>query len=90
MKTDVLLVEKRALFCVKASRILSVEWASDARNPDLVQRRIREGEADYGPFTDRFRLVPNTAYLEPRATNCVGMVDESADIPLATESGVEA
>jgi hypothetical protein len=85
MKSEVLLVQERALFCVKVSRILAVEWDSDVRSPYLLRRRIREGEADYGPFTDRFRVHEGTGYLEPVFVSVVGVTDDSADIPLTAE-----
>jgi hypothetical protein len=84
MKPEVLLVKERALFCVEVSRTLAVEWDSDVRNPDLLRRRIREGEADYGPFTSLFQVTPSTGYLEPLSIEVVGTTDEPADIPLAT------
>ena len=83
MKTEVLLVKERALFCVEVSRTLAVEWDSDVRDPDLLQRRIREGEADYGSFTSLFQVTPTTGYLEPLSIEVVGTTDEPADIPLA-------
>ena len=85
---EVLLVEERALFCVEVSRILAVEWDSDVRNPDLLRRRIQQGEADFGPFKDRFEVADGTGYLEPRSIRVVGTTTEPADIPL-TESGVD-
>lgn len=88
MKTEVLLVEERALLCVEVRRTLAVEWDSDVRSPDLLQRRIREGVADYGPFMDRFQPVSGTAYVEPLTISVIGATHEPADIPLATESGV--
>lgn len=88
MKSEVLLVHERALFCVEVSRILAVDWDCPIRSPHLLQRRIREGEADYGPFTNLFRIVPNTGYLEPLSVRVVGTTDGPADIPLTTESEV--
>jgi hypothetical protein len=88
MSTEVLLVEERALFCVEVSRVLAVEWDS-VWNPDLLRRQIQQGEADYGPFKDRFEVADGTGYLEPRSIRVVGTTTEPADIPL-TESGVEA
>jgi len=85
MKTEVLLVEERALFCVEVSRTLAVEWDSDVRNPDLIRRGIREGEADYGPFTSLFQVIPRTGYLEPLSIRVVGTTTEPADIPLYLE-----
>lgn len=90
MTTEVLLVEQRALFCVEVSRVLAVEVDSDVRSPDLLRRRIREGEADYGPFTDRFQVLNGTGYLEPLSIRVVGTTTDHADIPLAVESEVEA
>lgn len=90
MKSEVLLVEERALLCVEVSRVLAVEWDSDVRHPDLLRRRIREGEADYGPFTGRFQAVDAAGYLEPLTIRVVGTTDDAADIPLAVESGVGA
>jgi hypothetical protein len=87
-EVEVLLVEERALFCVEVSRILAVEWDSDVRNPDLLRRRIQQGEADFGPFKDRFEVADGTGYLEPRSIRVVGTTTEPADIPL-TESGVD-
>lgn len=81
MKNEVLLVLERAIFCVVVSRVLAVEWDSDVRNPDLLQRRIREGEADFGPFTDSC----GTGHLRPLAVSLVGTTNEPADIPLAAE-----
>ena len=88
MTTEVLLVEERAIFCVVISRVLAVEWDSDVRNPDLLRRRIREGEADYGPFTGRFQAVDGTGYCEPRYIRVVGTTSEPADIPFAVHSEV--
>lgn len=88
MQPEVLLVEERALFCVEVSRVLAVEWDSPVRNPDLLRRHIREGESDYGPFTDRFKVMPGTGYLEPVAIRVVGTTSEPADIPLANEGEV--
>ena len=88
MKTEVLLVEERALLCVEVMRTLAVEWDSDVRSPDLLRRRIRDGEADYGPFADRFQPVQGMAYLEPLTIRVIGATDEPADIPLAVESEV--
>lgn len=90
MKPEVLLVEERALFCVEVSRILAVEWDSDVRNPDLLRRRIKEGEADFGPFIDRFQVLKGTGYLEPLSIKVVGQTDGPADMPLANESEVRA
>ena len=90
MKSEVLLVEERALFCVEVSRTLAVEWDSGVRNPDLLRRRIREGEADYGPFTSLFQVLIGTGYLEPLSVRVVGTTTEPADIPLAVESEVGA
>ena len=88
MKTEVLLVEERALLCVEVMRTLAVEWDSDVRSPDLLRRHIREGEADYGPFADRFQPLSGMAYVEPLTIRVIGPTDEPADIPLATESEV--
>lgn len=89
MKTEVLLVHERAIFCVEVSRTLAVEWDSDVRNPDLLRRRIHDGEADYGPFTGRFQVHEGTGYLEPVSVSVIGVTGEPADIPLtAEESGV--
>jgi hypothetical protein len=88
MKTEVLLVEERALLCVEVIRTIAVEWDSDVRSPDLLRRRIRDGEADYGPFVDRFQPVQGMAYLEPLTIRVIGATDEPADIPLAVESEV--
>jgi hypothetical protein len=88
MKTEVLLVEERALLCVEVKRTLAVEWDSDVRSPDLLRRRIRDGEADYGPFADRFQPVPGTSCVEPLTIRVIGATDEPADIPLAVESEV--
>lgn len=90
MKTEVLLVHERALYCVEVSRILAVEVDSDVRNPHLLRRRIREGEADYGPFTEYCQVDADTGYLKPLSIQVVGTTTEPADIPLATESEVEA
>ena len=90
MKPEVLLVEERALFCVEVSRVLAVEWDSPVRNPHLLRRHIREGEADFGPFTDRFQVLDGTGYCEPLAVRVIGTTHEPADIPLATESEVGA
>ena len=88
MKSEVLLVEELALFCVEVSRTLAVEWDSGVRNPDLLRRRIREGEADYGPFTSVFQVLIGTGYLKPFSISVVGVTDEPADIPVtAEESG---
>lgn len=86
MTTKVLLVEERALLCVEVSRVLAVEWDSDVRNPDLLRRRLREGEADYGPF----HAVDGQGYLEPLSVRVVGTTQEPADIPLPVESEVGA
>jgi hypothetical protein len=89
MKSGVrLLVEERALFCVEVSRVLAVEWDSPVRNPDLLRRRIREGEADFGPFTSLFQVLDGSGYLEPLSIRVVGTTDEPADIPLVRESEV--
>jgi hypothetical protein len=88
MKTEVLLVEERVLYCVEVSRVLAVEWDSDVRNPHLLRRRIREGEANYGPFTEYFQVAPDTGYWKPLSVRVVGTSDGPADIPLATESEV--
>ena len=88
MKTEVLLVEERALLCVEVKRTLAVEWDSDVRSPDLLRRRIHDGEADYGPFVDRFQPVQGTSYVEPMTIRVIGATDEPADIPLAVESEV--
>jgi hypothetical protein len=88
MKTEVLLVEVRALLCVEVMRTLAVEWDSDVRSPDLLRRRIRDGEADYGPFVDRFQPVQGMAYLEPLTIRVIGAIDEPVDIALAVESEV--
>lgn len=90
MKSEVLLVEERALFCVEVSRILAVEWDSDVRSPDLLRRRIREGEADFGPLTDRFQVLNGTGYLEPSSIQVVGQTDGPADMPLVKEGEVRA
>lgn len=90
MKTEVLLVEERALFCVEVSRTLAVEWEPEVRNSDLLRRHICEGELDYGPFADRFQILSGTGYLEPVSIRVIGPTDEPADIPLSTESGVWA
>lgn len=74
----------------EVSRVLAVEWDSPARSPDLLRRHIREGEADYGPFADRFRVPGGTGYLEPLALYVIGTTHEPADIPLAMESEVGA
>lgn len=73
---------------MEVSRILAVEWDSEVRSPDLLKRRIREGEANYGPFTSLFQVLEGTGYLEPLSVGVVGTTDEPADIPLATESEV--
>ena len=88
MKTEVLLVEERALLCVEVIRTIAVEWDSDVRSLDLLRRRIREGEADYGPFVDRFQPVQGTSYVEPMTIRVIGATYEPADIPLAVESEV--
>ena len=88
MKTEVLLVEERALLCVEVMRTLAVEWDSDVRSPDLLRRRIHDGEADYGPFVDRFQPVQGMAYLEPLTIRVIGAIDEPVDIALAVESEV--
>ena len=80
-----MLVEERALFCVEVSRVLAVEVDSHW-NPDLLGRRISEGESDFGPFTDLFQVTPGTGYLESLSLRVVGTTSEPADIPLATES----
>ncbi len=90
MKTEVLLVEKRALLCVEVTRILAVEWDSDVRSPDLLRRRISEGEADYGRFTDRFKVLDGSCYLAPLSASVVSTTSEPADMPLAGESEVVA
>ena len=88
-KSVCLLVEERVLLCAEVSRTLTVEVDSDW-NPDLLGRRIREGEADYGPFTSLFQVTPGTGYLESLSLRVVGTTTEPADIPLATESEVGA
>ena len=88
MNTEVLLVEERALLCVEVIRTIAVEWDSDVRSPDLLRRRIREGEADYGPFVDRFQPVQGKSFVEPMAIRVIGATDEPVDIPLAVESEV--
>lgn len=88
MKSEVLLVRERAIFCVEVSRILSVEWDSEVRDPNLLRRRIREGEADFGPFTSRFQVLKGSGYLEPLSIEVVGTTDEPADIPLSAEREV--
>jgi len=90
MKTGVLLVEERALFCVEVSRTLAVEWDSEVRSPDVLRRRIRKGEAYYGPFTSLFQVLCGTGYLEPLSVRVVGAAVEPADIPLVDESEVGA
>jgi hypothetical protein len=90
MKSAVLLVEERALFCVEVSRTLAVEWDSPVRNPDLLRRRISEGEADFGPFTSLFQVLDGSGYLEPLSIRVVGTSEGVADIPLAGESEVGA
>lgn len=88
MKSEVLLVEERALFCVEVSRVLAVEWDSPVRNPDLLRRRIHEGEADYGPFTGLFQVRDGSGYLEPLSLRVIGTTDDAADIPLTYEREV--
>ena len=90
MTTEVLLVEERAIFCVEISRVLAVEWGSDVRNSDLLRRLIQQGEANYGPFTDRFQKTDGTGYLKPLCIRVIGTTDEPADVPLAVESEVGA
>ena len=49
---------------------------------------LHHGEADYGPFADRFQPVPGKSYVEPMTIRVIGATDEPADIPLAVESEV--
>lgn len=90
MKTDVLLVEERALYCVEVSRTISVEVPFGHRGSHLIRRSLAEGELDFGPFTSFFSPVAGTARLESLSVRVVGSTDGPADIPLARESEVGA
>ena len=90
MKTDVVLVEERALFCVEVSRTISVEGPFGHRGSHLIRRSLAEGELDFGPFTSFFSPVAGTARLETLSVRVVGSTDAPADIPLARESEVGA
>ena len=88
MKTDIGLVEERALRCVEVTRTISIEVPVGERESSLIHRRLVEGELDFGRFTDLFSPVPGTERYETLSVRVVGSTDEPADIPLAMEMGV--
>jgi hypothetical protein len=90
MKTEVLLVEERALLCVEVSRTIAVEVAVGYRGPHLIRRCLAEGELDFGPFTSLYSPAAGTERLKTLSVRVVGRTDEPADIPLAKESEVGA
>jgi hypothetical protein len=90
MKTDIVLVEERALLCVEVSRTISVEVPFGCRASYLIRRKLAEGELDFGPFTSFFSPVSGTARLETLSVRVIGSTDAPADIPLAAEGEVRA
>lgn len=88
MKTEILLVEERALRCVEVTRTISVEVPFGCRASYLIRRKLAEGELDFGPFADLFSPVPGTERHETLSVRVVGSTDEPADIPLRMEMGV--
>lgn len=79
MQTEKLLVEQTCLQCVHVRRTIVVEVPAGLRDYAWLQRIVREGDQDWGPFP--FAPVEGTEYLEPVRLQIVGVTDEEADIP---------
>lgn len=79
MQTERLLVRETVLRCVHAERTLVVEVPEGLRDHALLQRIVREGDLDLGPFP--FDPIEGTEYLEPVRLEILGVTHEPADIP---------
>lgn len=88
MKTEILLVEQRALRCVEVTRTISLEVPDGFRDLGYLRSGIADGERNYGPFESYYFPVSGTEKLGHLGLRIIGTTDGPADIPLATESGV--
>ena len=79
MQTEKLTVRQTVLRCVHAERTLVVEVPVGLRDHAWLQRIVREGDQDWGPFP--FDPVAGTEYTEPVRLQILGVTDEEADIP---------
>jgi hypothetical protein len=74
------LVTQTVLRCVHAERSLVVEVPVGLRDHFLLQRIVKEGDLDFGPFP--FDPVEGTEYC---GLQVIGLTDQLADISCGEE-----
>jgi hypothetical protein len=88
MKTEILLVEERALRCVAVERTSSVEVPIGYRDPQYLATLIARGKRNVGPLGSYFARISGTEKIVPLGLHVLGTAGGPADIPLAKESEV--
>ena len=85
MKTEILVVEQRALRCVEVVRTVILEVSEGVRDPHWLRRLADQGDKDFGPFP--YSPVEETEFLEPLGIRVLGLTEDPADVPMI--EGVE-
>lgn len=88
MKTEVLLVEQRALRCVEVKRIISLEVPVACRDPEWLSLLIAEQERDGELFVPLYTPVAGTESAKVIDVRLLGSAHVFGDSPRSDESGV--